>query len=333
MRSSAGGRGGSLWDSDLVAGVAFHARKCSPSSRDGHWIDSDVAAEDGTKLAYRLYTAPDIRSEASTQKAVVVYFHANAELCTDVEGDVAHFFNCGFSAVLCPEFRGYAWSGGKPSLRTLYADSESVMKALPDILSSVGLKAEETLVVLHGRSLGTVCAVHLAAKQAFRADALIVESGVMSLLKLPMVMQLGMMMPQILQALSAEPCPLRTLEEMGQVQIPTLVIHGDQDEISPVDQAVAAHSACASAAKKLVRYSRAGHNDLRYAAQKEYYREIKGLCESLRSGSKEVFRTQEESNDGFLSMLGGALRCFPGMRRCLSGNVSGNAEDGSATNL
>eukprot|EP00913_Durusdinium_trenchii_P026418 g24786.t1 len=199
------------------------------------------------KLAYRLYK--DTRQDSSG-KALLIYFHANAELCTDLETDVHQFFDCGFGAVLCPEFRGYAWSEGTPSLRSLYPDSEALINALPEILETNDLQLDMPIIVL-GRSLGSACAIHLAT--APNVCGLIIESGVMELLKLPMVMQFAMMMPQLLQALRQEPSPLKPLEELRQVRIPTVVIHGELDEMSPIDQAFAAHGACASPEKKLVK--------------------------------------------------------------------------------
>lgn len=121
----------SLWDSELVAGVAFRPQRCQASKR-GPWIDSTYMAD--VKLAYRLYK--DTRQDSSG-KALLIYFHANAELCTDLETDVHQFFDCGFGAVLCPEFRGYAWSEGTPSLRSLYPDSE-VGAGRGDTLMSFG---------------------------------------------------------------------------------------------------------------------------------------------------------------------------------------------------
>eukprot|EP00930_Biecheleria_cincta_P057014 TRINITY_DN43020_c0_g1_i1.p1 TRINITY_DN43020_c0_g1~~TRINITY_DN43020_c0_g1_i1.p1 ORF type:complete len:324 (-),score=59.58 TRINITY_DN43020_c0_g1_i1:380-1351(-) len=316
MKGAKGLGKGSLWDNQLVAKVAFHPRKCSPSS-SGRWVDSTVAARDGTKLAYRFYAAPDARKTAAEGKScVLIYFHANAELCTDSEEDVNHFFKAGFCSVLCPEFRGYAWSEGTPSLARLCPDAEAMMEAVPQILAGAGI--EDPIIMLHGRSLGSICAVHIASRETPRVGALVVESGVMDLLKLPMVQQLGLMMPQILQALKAEPSPLHTLEEMRKVTVPTLVIHGEQDEISPVEQAVACYRACGSQAKKLLRLPRCGHNDIRLIAKREYYQEFDSLCRCILN-DEEAFQATE-SNDGLLAWLGGALRCFPGMRRCLADN-------------
>merc|ERR1719387_2014546 len=98
-----------------------------------------------------------------------------------------------------------------------------------------------------------------------------------------MVQQLGQMMPQIFHALAAEPEPLKTLDNLRQVNVPALFFHGDQDEISPVGQAVTAHRSCASSAKKLVRYRNAHHNDVRLAARRDYYAHMK-LLQRIVSG-------------------------------------------------
>ncbi|CAE7233865.1 yuxL [Symbiodinium sp. CCMP2592] len=126
-----------------------------------------------------------------------------------------------------------------------------------------------------------------------------------------------------------------------QVTVPTLIIHGDQDEvsiaeqlsslacahaqpvrlrqISPVEQAVCAHKACSSE-RKLVRYPRAGHNDLRLLAKREYFQELKALCTRVVTGDSEALA--EPSGQTWLGMIsdfisnGSALKCLPGVRRC-----------------
>mmetsp|Transcript_71153 Transcript_71153/g.201640 ORF Transcript_71153/g.201640 Transcript_71153/m.201640 type:complete len:330 (-) Transcript_71153:229-1218(-) len=324
------GGSGSLWDSDLIVGVAFKPRKCQPNSKKdsdgGGWHDGEFAAADGTKIAYRLYTAPN--SQTAAKPVVLVYFHANAELCTDLEGEVGAFYRCGFQAVFCPEFRGFAWSGGKPRLSALGPDAEAAYEALPEAMRKAGYESTTTNVAVHGRSLGSCCAVHVAAKRGEAVSALVVESGVMSILELPMVRQLGSMMPEILQALMAEPKPLDTLAQMRQVKIPTLVIHGDRDEVSPVGQAVAGHRACGAGTKKLVRFPRAGHNDVRAVARKEYFSELELVAQVAASGGAQEALLQAEQQDdaGLLGFITGALRCFPGMRRCLSGHDDAQEE-------
>lgn len=313
---------GNLWESDLVAGVAFRPRKCQPSSRQceggAGWIDSDIQVKDGTRVAYRLYLPANSKEYfcgGADEACILVYFHANAELCTDIEMEISLFFDAGFQAVLAPEFRGFAWSGGKPRLASLAPDAEAFLEAAPEILAAGGIQAKTLQLVVHGRSLGSTCAVHLASLGKSSVSALIMESGVVNLLELPMVQQVGRMMPELLQMLASAECPLTTLEELRRVSVPTLIIHGDNDEISPVEQAVAAHKACQSSVKKLVRYP-AKHNDLRLVAQKEYFAELKAVCDAVKSG-QPAFGPPADNDGGFLSTLSTALRCLPGVRRCL----------------
>ena len=73
-------------------------------------------------------------------------------------------------------------------------------------------------------------------------------------------------------------------------------------QMSPVEQAVAAQRACGSAETKLLRVPRAGHNDLRLVARKDYYGELRLLCERVVTGVP----AGEVEAPGFM----GALRDF-----------------------
>eukprot|EP00928_Gymnodinium_smaydae_P049304 TRINITY_DN33087_c0_g1_i1.p1 TRINITY_DN33087_c0_g1~~TRINITY_DN33087_c0_g1_i1.p1 ORF type:complete len:326 (-),score=81.15 TRINITY_DN33087_c0_g1_i1:149-1126(-) len=319
MPPSRGG-GGSLWNSDVVAGVAFHPRRCPRRSGSGGnavWYDGDLEMGDGARLAYRLYT-PSSGGRSGTG-SILFYFHANAEVCTDLEAEIGSFFACGFDAVVCPEFRGYAWSTGKPSLASLGPDAEAFVKALPSLLAAAGIEGlSDATLVAHGRSLGTACAVHIAAEPSCNVSGLVFESGLVSLLELPMVRQMASMMPGVLEMLSAEPDPLRMLEKLRKVSIPTLVVHGNRDEIVPVSQAVTAHKACGSMVKKLTRYPSCGHNDVRHTSAKAFFQDLE-LLRKVAAGDVGSDALCEpvvaSSGGGFF----GALRCIPGVRRCLSG--------------
>lgn len=318
-----GGRGGSLWDTELVSGVAFHPRKCSPKSNLNNaggagWVDGTVQAKDGASLAYRLYLpGRDFPENAP----VLIYFHANAELCTDIETEIGLFYDCGFQAVLCPEFRGYAWGTGKPALGQLCPDAEAVVNDMPKIFAEAGKEAASGApAVVCGRSLGAAAAVHVA--KTFgpgRVAALLVESGMISILDLPMVEQLGMMMPEMLQMLRMQPEPIGSMEKLKQMAVPAVFLHGDRDEMIPVGHIIKAHRACSSHAKKIVRYPRAGHNDLRLVAASEYRSELQTICQ-IASGDAppEVLLQAPPKGPGIWGFLSGAVRCIPGMRRCLT---------------
>eukprot|EP01050_Picozoa_sp_SAG11_P018719 SAG11_NODE_2876_length_2880_cov_1.317512_1_plen_70_part_00 len=65
-------------------------------------------------VGYRLFAAlaPD------TRKAVALWFHGNAEICTDVGHGIDRFYSAGL-AVLSVDFRGYGWSTGAPSFSVI----------------------------------------------------------------------------------------------------------------------------------------------------------------------------------------------------------------------
>lgn len=316
-----------LWDSDLVNGAAFCPRTCEPSTTYsaavGGWVDGDIPLDDEGRLAYRLYLAPVATDGLQRQEGcILIYFHANAELLTDIEDEVAAFHACGVEALFCPEYRGYAWSTGSPALSCLCPDAELAFRALPDVLVRSGAEhLAGAPVVVHGRSLGASCAVHLASKAiGSQICGLIVESGCMSMTELPMVTRLGAFMPHLLLRLRLDPEPLQTMQKLRDVSLPTLLIHGSRDEIVPVQQAVAAHDLCASNAKRLTLLSRAHHNDVRTVAETEYFDELRllisvALGETPREALNEPRCTSSEIS--VVAAISRALLCIPGMNRCL----------------
>eukprot|EP00747_Dinoflagellata_sp_TGD_P169672 gnl/TRDRNA2_/TRDRNA2_199251_c0_seq1.p1 gnl/TRDRNA2_/TRDRNA2_199251_c0~~gnl/TRDRNA2_/TRDRNA2_199251_c0_seq1.p1 ORF type:complete len:334 (+),score=52.53 gnl/TRDRNA2_/TRDRNA2_199251_c0_seq1:68-1069(+) len=318
-----------FWDSDLVARIAFHPRKCMPESnlRSGSgWTDSKIQVSDGVSLAYRLYVAPP--TSLPEKRCILIYFHANAELCTDLETEISVFHEIGAQLVLCPEFRGYAWSTGKPSISKLATDAEAFVEMLPQILEEAGAQDLGSLpTIAMGRSLGAACAIQIAAGgPPGRIAGLVLESGIVSIKELPMVAQLGLMMPDVFQMMSQQPDPLGNLAKLKQISCPTLFIHGDQDEMIPVKQAIEAHKTCRSVVKKLVRYPQGHHNDIRMVARKEYYSEVRTLFQIVADDGpvEALAAVNDTTSHGMFGFIADALRCLPGVRRCLH-------ETGSAT--
>lgn len=177
----------------MFTNVAFHPRPDTPGSsrlkdvlevHDGTYAGCDA----GVKVGYRLYPL----AGRSRTTPLLITFHGNAELCSDADYTVQEWQKLGVS-VLSVDFRGYGWGTGKASLLKLTGiaratarrthtltrasardassaacrfrctgDAGALLPALPDILAKGGLTAESPLVLL-GRSIGSTCAVHLAA--------------------------------------------------------------------------------------------------------------------------------------------------------------------------
>lgn len=261
----AGGLDG-IWDNPMVANIAFHPSPAEPKYMDatsGPIRDGTFDVSDGMKVAYRLYLPPP----SAEVKAVVFFFHGNAEVCTNMD-DAADMFHSFGSAVLSIDYRGYAWGTGNPSLTKLCADADLCFAAAERVLGEAG--CGQAKIVMHGRSIGATCAVHLASQHSGKVHGLIVDSGLMSVKTLPAAQMMAMMLfqgnPGMFQMV---PEPFDTYGKLSAVACPTLVMHGDQDEIVPHDQAVKCHEKCRAPDKKLVTWPGGGHNNigLMYAAQ------------------------------------------------------------------
>jgi len=253
----AGGVDG-IWDNPMVSNIAFHPSRLEPEhlgATSGPIRDGTFEVSGGDTVSYRLYLPP----AGAEVKVVVYFFHGNAETCTSMD-DIADMLHSHGAALLSIDYRGYSWGTGSPSLTKLCGDTDQCFAASKAVLAAAGCGGAKR--VAHGRSIGATCAVHLAAKRAGEFHGLIIDSGLMSLKELPTVQMIGPMIfpdPQVFQALKE---PFDTVGKLSAISCPTMVMHGDQDEIIPVAQAQKAHEKLPTAAKHLKVWPGGGHNDI-----------------------------------------------------------------------
>ena len=202
-------------------------------------------------------SAPLVCVRKSAPRPVIVHFHGNAETVADMDGLVALYRGAGCS-VLAVDFRGYGWSTGTPSLVTLTSDAAAIMHHLPKILRNAGLQGAPCL--LAGRSLGSACAIELAARFEESFVGLILESAVMNLLELPMVAEaLGA------KLVASLPDPFLNAAKLARLKgLRVLMLHGLEDDLVPSSQAETLFEACGVTAeqKELCLIAGCGHDDL-----------------------------------------------------------------------
>ncbi len=171
-----------------------------------------LVASDGVSVhALELRGAPGTRT--------VVHFHNNretVEACLDFARAVQ---NEGLGIVLV-EYRGYGASRtGEPSEEGLYLDAEAAL----DMLEARGIGPES--IVLSGTSLGTGVAAEMARRG--RGSRLVLMAPYTSIPDL--VTDVVPFFP----ATALVPDHFETLAKAPSIAIPTLVIHGTDDEIVP----------------------------------------------------------------------------------------------------
>jgi len=253
-------------DNPLVLSTLFYPRPGTPgTSALDNVHDGTIPVADDVVLGYRLY-------RHTPGAPLVVYFHGNGEIASDYDGIAPDYHRAGAS-LLVVDFRGYGWSTGKPLVSALLADVEPLLDALPDAIQAAGVTSTARLVM--GRSLGSACAIHAAHHHPDHFNGLIIESGFARATRL--LARLGL--PE--RVLGGLHDPVGNDRKMAKIKLPLLVIHGERDQIIPVENGQALYDASPAEDKRLLRIPRAGHNDLLFYGGQPYFQAIKQFVDDV----------------------------------------------------
>ena len=191
-------------------------------------------------------------------ETTIVWFHGNAGNISHRVDNMAELHSHLGHGVFIFDYRGYGRSDGSPSEEGTYLDAEA---ALAYVEARSELASGRT--VLFGRSLGCAVAVEMAARHS--TDAVILESAFTSIQAMakkhyPYIPGIGLLARTKYDALS----------RVGDVKAPVMVIHGDQDEIAPLEMGLELFEA-ANEPKRFHRITGAHHNDTYAVGGRLYY--------------------------------------------------------------
>ena len=215
-----------------------------------------ITVEDGVSLSCRFFPS------GATNPAIL-FFYGNGETAVDYD-DIAPFYNQIGVNLFIADYRGYGASGGSPTYSSMLSDAHKVLVELQTILSAGGYSGP---IYVMGRSMGRHSAFELGARTPDVLKGMIIESGRPTL-------------GQFLQDL--EPTLATRLEgihrdKVRSVQLPVLVIHGEEDSLAPVEQAVEMFHDFVSPNKRLLTIPGAGHNNLLHLGLREYFEVIRSF--------------------------------------------------------
>ncbi len=237
---------------------AFYPRKNWSPAPSGA-SDHTVAADEEVSLSCRFFATAD-------SAPTILFFYGNGETANDYN-DIAPLYNQIGVNFFVADYRGYGRSGGWPSFTSMLGDSVRVLDYVEGLLKSEGYTDR---IFVMGRSMGRHSAFELAAHHGERLGGVIIESGRPILgnfvYSLP---------PQDAKALEAS-----YFAKVSSIATPSLVIHGEQVTLAPVEQAVQMHECFQSSDKRLLTIPGAGHNDLLYYGLNEYMAAIKEFTSS-----------------------------------------------------
>ncbi|MFH1382181.1 MAG: alpha/beta fold hydrolase [Chloroflexota bacterium] len=201
----------------------------------------------------------------------ILYFHGNGETVADYHS-MAPFYNDRGINLFVADYRGYGLSSGKPTVSNLINDAHLVFESFQKIIGQE--RCSQSLFIM-GRSLGSMPALEVALNYQDDIRGLIIESGAANNLR-----RLWEYLDIAEQGVLDENSPFLNKVKIRQVAKPTLIIHGEYDEIIPVNEAEELYRNSAARDKKLLIIRGTGHNDLLAAGHKMYFEAIEKFIEA-----------------------------------------------------
>lgn len=208
-----------------------------------------LTTADGIKISARYLPNPPATY-------TILYSHGNGEDLGDDRGLLQGLHDLGFS-VLSYDYHGYGTSDGSPSEAIAYKDIDAAYAYL-----TTTLKIPTNRIIVFGRSLGGGPSVDLASRRP--VGGLVVESSFMTAFRARTQVAL----------LPFD--KFRSIEKIGRVRCPVLVMHGTSDYVIPFHHGVELYTAVRSP-KCHLWVEGAGHNNLRRIAGNRYPKAIRAF--------------------------------------------------------
>ncbi len=196
---------------------------------------------------------------------VVLFAHGNAGNLFYRASLLGFFVRHTGARTLLFEYSGYGGNGGTPSEEEVYRDG----LAAYDHLTAEGVAPER--IIFYGESLGGAVALTVASERP--VAGVVLQAPFSSLSSLARRLYPWLPLGAVLVR-GAFP----NAEQVRQLTVPVLVVHGTQDEVIPFAEGRTLHAA-APAGAEFLPIEGAGHNDLFEVGGEEY---LRGLGERFR---------------------------------------------------
>jgi uncharacterized protein len=198
--------------------------------------------------------------------ALMLFCHGNAGNISHRVDNIRRLHDIGLNVFIF-DYRGYGQSSGKITEAGFYLDAEAAYAE-----ARRHAKAQNLKLVIFGRSLGGIAAVHLGAH--YGCSGLILEStfthmAAMARVHFPLPVPEGLLRHK-----------LNALEKIGRIKAPVLFVHGDLDDIVPIKLGRELFDA-KNAPKEFMTIEGAGHNDTYFVGGQAYFDKLRDFVSSL----------------------------------------------------
>lgn len=262
----------SLLDQQEVLKYLFHPRKDQVQSAAPAGVDFFITVDQGVQLGARFYPA-------GPEDPHILFFHGNGEIVSDYDTIGPTYNQYGIS-FLVVDYRGYGQSGGVPTASLLLSDSHPIFR---EVCSWLEKQGRTGLLILMGRSLGSVPALEIASCYQEEIAGLILDSGFAR--TVPLLKRLGVA-TETLGISEAD--GFRNFGKIRNIGKPTLIIHGQRDDIIPLEDADILMANSGSMRKEFMLAAGCGHNDILLHCGEAYFKTISRFAEMLKRLKKQA---------------------------------------------
>jgi uncharacterized protein len=232
-------------------------------------IDWDYEVEPGIAIGCRFFIH-------SQEAPTILYFHGNGEVVCDHDDIGLDYMEVGCN-LLVMTYRGYGWSTGTPTVQAMFNDGR---RLFPEVTAWLRGKDCTGPLFIMGRSLGSACAIDLAALHGDAVKGLIIESGFAD--SLPLLKTLGISLTTA--GIKEEEC-FGNKEKIADVKIPTMILHGAHDQLIPPAEAEKLNAASGARNKQFLLIPGADHNTMISTAGMLYFQTIRQFIDTITGTS------------------------------------------------
>ncbi|RQD73655.1 MAG: alpha/beta hydrolase [Candidatus Syntrophonatronum acetioxidans] len=216
--------------------------------------DRFIPVEDNVSIGCRFYPKEE-------DYPWILYFHGNGEVVSDYD-EIAPLYNQHNMNLVVADYRGYGASGGEPAFANLIKDAHRVYE---DVRGELKEKEGFSGLWIMGRSLGSISALELAYHYGNEIEGLIIESGFISAVRL--IKHFNLLSPGI----DLDKLDRQCLDMVKEIEVPALIIHGQQDRIVPLEEGKDLYKNLGSSLKEMEIIPYADHNNIMFLGLDQYF--------------------------------------------------------------
>jgi hypothetical protein len=256
----------SALDRPEVLQYLFHPRKEQIQALPQGGIDFFIPVEKGEKLGARFYPS-------EPKEPHLLFFHGNGEIASDYD-TIGPAYNSYGISFLVVDYRGYGQSTGAPTASNLLSDAHTIFTEVSSWLEE---HHRTGLLIIMGRSLGSVPALEVASSYQDEISGLILDSAFAR--TVPLLHRLGVATETLGISEADGFANFGKIRDIGK---PTLIIHGQNDEIIPPKEADILLANSGTMRKQLMIAAGCGHNDILQRCGNLYFQTIGQFVEMVK---------------------------------------------------